>query len=115
MDTGNGPTRWRIKSGKMESIVLLPDGNRKIVQAEPSWRQGEGGEKYFWGVDPQNNVVKWVKGAGAVVWKLTQSGLRKMGDGPREYIPLRKGIIRGGRRLFPAIQPAGEQLPWARA
>ena len=29
------------------------------------------------------------------VWVLTKGGLRKQGDGPQEYIPLRKGLIRG--------------------
>ena len=37
----------------------------------------------------------WVRGAGAEVWVLTKAGLRKEGDGPQEYIPLRKGLLRG--------------------
>lgn len=49
----------------------------------------------FWGVDTQNNAVMWVKGEGETVYILTQSGMRRQGDGPRRYIPLRKGLLRG--------------------
>jgi peptide/nickel transport system permease protein len=55
----------------------------------------EEGNEYFWGVDTKNNVVKWVRGEGTEVWELTTAGLRRAGDGPREYIPLRRGLIRG--------------------
>jgi peptide/nickel transport system permease protein len=55
----------------------------------------EDGSEYFWGVDQQNNAVMWVRGQGAEVWVLTDSGLRREGDGPQQYIPLRKGLLRG--------------------
>jgi len=94
-DVNGTPTRWRIKKGRMEAITLQPDGRRNIAPSEPPWKAGDNREKFFWGVDTHNNTVKWVKDSGSIVWKLTQSGLRKMGDGPREYVPLRKGLIRG--------------------
>jgi peptide/nickel transport system permease protein len=37
----------------------------------------------------------WVRGAGETVYVLTKAGMRREGDGPREYIPLRKGLLRG--------------------
>ncbi len=55
----------------------------------------EDGSEVFWGVDDNNRAVKWVRGSGETVWVLTKAGLRQEGDGPQEYIPLRKGIIRG--------------------
>jgi peptide/nickel transport system permease protein len=39
--------------------------------------------------------VKWVRGSGETVWVLTKAGLRQEGDGPQQYIPLRKGLLRG--------------------
>jgi peptide/nickel transport system permease protein len=45
-------------------------------------------------VDTKNNAVMWLRGEGAEVWVLTKAGLRKEGDGPQKYIPLRKGLLR---------------------
>jgi peptide/nickel transport system permease protein len=55
----------------------------------------EEGEDIFWGVDTNNRAVKWRRGSGETVWVLTKAGLRQQGDGPVQYIPLRKGLVRG--------------------
>ena len=88
------PTRWKMDKGELKRLIRQEDGFSKPVTGESDWVT-ENGETYFWGVDSRNNAVKWVKGSGEEVWVLTKAGLRKQGDGPRKYIPLRKGLIRG--------------------
>ena len=59
-----------------------------------------GAEKHiFWGVDTNDNAVKWVEGEGEETYILTKAGMRKVGDGPQQYIPLTKGLLRGDAGL----------------
>ena len=87
--------RWQMQKGKLVALVRQPDGGTKPQPYDEHWKTDEEGQSYFWGVDKKNNAVMWVKGAGEEVWRLTKAGLRKQGDGPRKYIPLRKGLVRG--------------------
>jgi peptide/nickel transport system permease protein len=86
---------WKMEKGDLIELIRQQDGNTYQRKADVAWIEKEGGQKIFWGVDSRNNAVKWVKGAGNAVWTMTEAGLRKIGDGPREYIPLRKGLLRG--------------------
>ena len=94
-DIDGQATRWKMEKGELKRLLRQEDGFSKAVAAESDWITADNGESFFWGVDNRNNAVKWVKGSGEEVWVLTKAGLRKEGDGPREYIPLRKGLIRG--------------------
>ena len=94
-DVDGQATRWKMEKGELKRLLRQEDGFSKAVAAESDWITADNGESFFWGVDNRNNAVKWVKGSGEEVWVLTKAGLRKQGDGPREYIPLRKGLIRG--------------------
>ncbi len=98
-DVDGQATRWKMDKGELKRLVRKEDGFSKVIPAESDWIKGEGTEEFFWGVDNRNNAVKFVKGSGEEVWVLTKAGLRKQGDGPREYIPLRKGLIRGDAGL----------------
>jgi len=98
-DVDGQATRWKMDKGELKRLVRKEDGFSNVIPAESDWIPGEGTEEYFWGVDSRNNAVKFVKGSGEEVWVLTKAGLRKQGDGPREYIPLRKGLIRGDAGL----------------
>ena len=98
-DIDGQATRWKMENGQLKRLVRKEDGFSKVVSADSDWIKGEGKEEFFWGVDNRNNAVKYVKGSGEEVWVLTKAGLRKQGDGPREYIPLRKGLIRGDAGL----------------
>ncbi len=89
------PTQWQLQEGELVATQRQPDGTTKVVPAEVTWLVDENGGEYFWGVDDSNNAVKWVRGQGAEVWVLTKAGLRKEGDGPQQYIPLRRGLLRG--------------------
>lgn len=88
-------TRWTLEEGRLLALRRQEDGSTTSHQVSGEWQLDEDGNESFWGVDTKNNAVKWVRGEGAEVWVLTKAGLRKEGDGPREYIPLRKGLLRG--------------------
>ncbi len=88
-------TRWKMEEGRLLTLRLQEDGSATSHLTSGEWKLDEEGQEYFWGVDIKNSAVKWVRGEGAEVWALTKAGLRKEGDGPQEYIPLRKGLLRG--------------------
>jgi peptide/nickel transport system permease protein len=85
-----------MEDGRLLTLQRNPeDGTASTRIISIDWQTDENGGEFFWGVDTKNNVVKWVRGSGAEVWVLTKAGLRKEGDGPQEYIPLSKGMLRG--------------------
>lgn len=88
-------TRWTMEEGQLLTLKRQEDGNTTKHLSSGAWDVDEEGNEFFWGVDTKNNAVKWQRGEGAEVWVLTKAGLRKEGDGPQQYIPLRKGLLRG--------------------
>lgn len=88
-------TQWSLEDGVLVVLHRLEDGSSMPTEQQVVWSVGSDGEEYFWGVDNKNNAVKWVQGEGEEVWVLTKAGMRKEGNGPQEYIPLRKGLLRG--------------------
>lgn len=89
------PTQWKLDGDVLVARQLQPDGTIATLAVDVEWSQDENGGEYFWGVDDKNNAVKWVRGQGAEVWVLTKAGLRREGNGPQQYIPLRRGLLRG--------------------
>lgn len=89
------PTQWRLQEGELLTLQLQPDGTVITTAAGVAWTKDENGAEFFWGVNEDSSAVKWVRGQGAEVWVLTKAGLRKEGDGPQQYIPLRRGLLRG--------------------
>ncbi|NIW48386.1 MAG: ABC transporter permease subunit [Gammaproteobacteria bacterium] len=87
--------RWEMQDGTLLTLVRQEDGSTQSFIRSLDWQINEEGQESFWGVDTKNNAVMWVRGEGAEVWQLTKAGLRKAGDGPIKYIPLRKGLVRG--------------------
>lgn len=94
-DVDGTPTRWTMQDGVLVAQQRQPDGLMVTVAADVEWSRDEDGAEYFWGVNTNNAAVKWVRGEGAEVWALTTAGLRREGDGPQQYIPLRRGLLRG--------------------
>ena len=89
-------TRWTMEDGELFVLIRQPDGGSDKQPAPADvWKAGEDGAEIFWGIDTKGNAVKWVRGSGEPVWVLTKAGLRQEGDGPRQYIPLCKGLVRG--------------------
>jgi peptide/nickel transport system permease protein len=91
--------RWQYKEGNLLRLVRQPDGGVTTVQETIGWQKDEKGNDYFWGVDTKNNAVKWIKGGEQCDWILSEAGLRKEAGGGVEFIPLRKGLIRGDAGL----------------
>lgn len=88
-------TRWTLEEGRLLALKRQEDGSTTSHISSGIWQTDEDGNEYFWGVDTKNNAVMWARGGGIEVWALTKAGLRKEGDGPQKYIPLRKGLLRG--------------------
>ena len=96
--------RWKLSSGELFILTRQEDGSTLETPEGDVWTtvvdEETGEEKsIFWGVDTNNNAVKWVQGEGEEVYILTKAGMRKQGDGPQQYIPLSKGLLRGDAGL----------------
>ncbi len=83
-----------MEDGRILTLQRQPDGTASARIISVDWDSDESGTEIFWGVDTDNRAVKWVRGSGETVWVRTKAGFRKEGDGPREYIPLSKGLVR---------------------
>jgi peptide/nickel transport system permease protein len=97
-DTPDGLARWSMEDGVLYIQYRQDDGSAsaKVAVTTDVWQTDELGNEFFWGVDNNNNAVKWVQGSGEAVYVLTKAGLREeAGDGPVQYIPLKKGMMRG--------------------
>lgn len=95
----NDYVRWQYKDGSLLRLVRQPDGGVTANIEETGWRKGEKGTDFFWGVDTNNNAVKWVNDDDQGVWILSEAGLRRQSGGGVKFIPLRKGLIRGDAGL----------------
>jgi peptide/nickel transport system permease protein len=87
-------TRWRMEEGQLMALVRQPDGSAVAQEANVEWQVNDEGEAIFWGTDTKNNAVMWIRGQGAEIFERTTAGFRSSGDGPQEFIPLRKGLLR---------------------
>ncbi len=93
-------TQWNMTNGELFALLYQEDGRAIEQPAGDVWQtivDEESGEEkqIFWGVNRNNTAVKWVEGEGEEVYILTKAGMRKQGDGPQQYIPLTKGLLRG--------------------
>jgi peptide/nickel transport system permease protein len=86
--------RWDMREGELYQLVRQPDGTSVESPANVEWTVAEDGSEQFWGVNTDNSAVMWVRGSGETIWVRTKAGFRKEGDGPRQYIPLTKGLTR---------------------
>lgn len=87
--------RWQMKEGELYALLRAADGSSAEQPAGAVWQTDAQGRSVFWGIDTKNNATLWVKGQGAQVFELSKAGMREQGDGPQDYIPLRKGLLRG--------------------
>lgn len=89
--------RWTMSEGQLFELVRQEDGTSLRQPAPESvWQiDPETGQEYFWGVSQRNSAVKYARGEGVEVWVRTTAGFRREGDGPQQYIPLSKGLLRG--------------------
>jgi peptide/nickel transport system permease protein len=88
--------RWKLVGDDLISITRKPDGSTVQRKDNGRWVTGKKGASTFWGVDNMNHAVRWEKGAGRKVWTFVMgSGWKETSGGPIEYIPLKKGFLRG--------------------
>jgi peptide/nickel transport system permease protein len=86
--------QWQMRQGELITLIRQENGSTVQQPAGDVWTLAPDGREIFWGVDTNNNAVMWVRGDAAQVFELSVAGLRQMSDGPQDYIPLRKGLIR---------------------
>ncbi len=89
--------RWKLIGEDLKSITLPAGGGDPVIELDNErWQSGKKGTQYAWGVDTSNSVVRWEKGADMEVWTfVVGTGWMKTTGGPVEYIPLKKGFVRG--------------------
>ena len=88
--------RWKLQGEDLIAIVRLADLTISEYFNNERWRRHEQGVSRFWGLDTQNHVVKWEKGSDQKVWTFVMgTGWMETTGGPVQYIPLKKGFVRG--------------------
>ena len=88
--------RWKTEGDDLIALIRQPDGTVTEQVDNGRWQQSDNGAAIFWGVDDQNHAVMWEKGSGRKVWVfIIGSGWKETTGGPAEYIPLKKGFLRG--------------------
>ena len=88
--------RWRLEGENLIAMARLDGDVISEYENNERWRTSKSGGSYFWGVDDQNHVVLWEKGTDRKVWTFVMgTGWMESSGGPVEYIPLKKGFVRG--------------------
>ena len=88
--------RWKLQGEDLIAESKSVDGTLNEYKDNERWRTTTEGQAIFWGVDNQNHVVKWVKGTDRQVWTFVMgTGWMASSGGPVDYIPLKKGFVRG--------------------
>lgn len=88
--------RWKLQGDNLIAIVRAADGTIKEYEDNERWRKNKKRETIFWGLDSLNHAVKWKKESDRKVWTFVMgTGWMETTGGPVEYIPLKKGFIRG--------------------
>jgi len=84
-----------MEKGELFALVRNASGGTDKKPAGDVWKTDAKGEAIFWGIDTNNSAVKWVKGKNVTVLKRSNNGISTEQDGPVDYLPLRKGFLRG--------------------
>ncbi len=88
--------RWKMEGEDLIAIILKKDGEVATQVDNDRWETNEKGISTFWGVDTRNSAVLWEKGSDKKVWSfVVGTGWMVSSGGPKSYIPLKKGFLRG--------------------
>lgn len=88
--------QWKLEGDDLIALVRNTDGSITRERDNRRWKTNDQGVSMFWGVDNESHAVQWEKGAGRQVWTFVMgSGWKETSGGPVEYIPLKKGFLRG--------------------
>ena len=107
--------RWKVDGDDLVAIVITEDGAKTEYVDNDRWQSIEGGKQQFWGVDRQNHAVRWVKGETETMFVFIMGkGWMESSGGPKDYIPLKKGFVRGDPGVsFRTGRPVNKSL-WTR-
>ncbi len=96
VDEQGRPVRWKLEGDDLIALVRQPDGSVEETVDNQRWEpNGQQGMR-FWGVDTQNHAVLWEKGKEKKSWTfVVGTGWMKKAGAPSDYIPLKKGFVRG--------------------
>ncbi len=90
--------RWRLDGQDLYQQLRLEDGTYEEELDNERWQESEDEDlEYFWGVDDQDRVVRWIRGEDVTLWVRSRGAgwWVPQEGGAVEYIPLQKGILRG--------------------
>lgn len=88
--------QWKLEGDDLIVSIRQADGSVVREKDNDRWVTNDEGVSVFWGVDNESHAVLWEKGAGRKVWTFIMgSGWKETSGGPVEYIPLKKGFLRG--------------------
>jgi len=104
--------RWRLEGDDLVVLVRQPDGTTVKEKDNQRWVTDQKGVSVFWGLDTDNHAVRWEKGTDRKVWTFIMgSGWKETSGGPMEYIPLKKGFLRGDPGVsLRTGRPVGDSL-----
>ncbi|WP_022666546.1 ABC transporter permease [Desulfospira joergensenii] len=104
--------RWKVDGDDLVAINIKADGSKTEFTDNERWVVIDGGKQEFWGIDRQNHAVRWVKGDTEKVWVFVMGkGWMESSGGPKEYIPLKKGFLRGDPGIsFRTGRPVSKSL-----
>ena len=108
--------RWKLDGEDLYAVVRLESvGVETRYKNNEKWETDAEGKSEFWGVDDANHVVRWEKGTDKEVWTfIIGTGWKKSTGGAMEYIPLKKGFIRGDPgKSFRTGRPVSDSI-WTR-
>lgn len=86
--------QWKMKDGELSEFRTQIDGSREQV-AFDDWQVGEDSIEQFWGVDTAGHVVLWYKDVEEIPTAAAAAGRAMTESSGVEYLPLRKGLLRG--------------------
>ena len=88
--------RWKVAENDVIAVTRSEDGSVREEKDNSRWTRVDEKTHEFWGLDLQNHAVRWVKGDTEKVWTFVMGkGWVESTGGPKEYIPLKKGFLRG--------------------
>lgn len=90
------PLRWKLEGDNLVALKRSPDGTITKYLDNKRWKTGTNDVGGFWGVDTQNHAVRWERGSARKSWTfIVGTGWMETTGAPAEYIPLKKGLMRG--------------------
>ncbi len=88
--------QFEIDGEDLVALVRQEDGFVEREVMNDLWRPNDDGAgEQFWGVDNKGRAVKWLLGSGKTAFISTQTGWQEIDNAPDDYLPLRKGMLRG--------------------